>query len=131
MKTFGIELGLVLRKKLRNCNPEVGSRVCTIIPRQLVFRQLVRRLKQKPFSDVARFHDREVPQQIAMAGRQVRPGGVFAARVDPLVQVATSQRPVRTGVVVRSHELLTGIERIRDRGPILIGPGNVRCRPES
>ena len=56
---------------------------------------------------------------------------VLAARVDPIVQIAARQRPVRAGVVVRSHELLAGVELVRDRGPISIGPGNVRRRPES
>ena len=65
-----------------------------------------------------------------MTGREVRPRRVLAARVDPIVQIAARQRPVRADVVVRSHELLAGVELVRDRGPIAIGPGNVRRRPE-
>ena len=47
-----------------------------------------------------------------MAGRKVRPGGVLAARVDLIVQIAARQRPLRTGVVVRPHELLARIELV-------------------
>ena len=36
----------------------------------------------------------------------------------PIVQIATGQRPARTDVVVRPHELLAGVELVRDRRPI-------------
>ena len=126
------EIRRVLRKELRNQNPEVVSRVCTRSFRDCSWLDnwYDNSCKSRP-PCVPGLHDREVADLIAMAGRKVRPGDVLAARVDPIVQIAARQRPVRTDVVVRSHELLAGVELVRDRGPITIGPGNVRRRPES